>query len=140
MLLPDKLTTLLSVLSRQLLVKRYKSDIDNSQEYTLAPKLYSKESTIGRNSFIGQNCYFDASDKLNIGQNTLIAPNVFITTRNHRVEDKYQPIIKQGYAYKPVVIEDDCWIGFGAKIMPSRIGCWMCCRCRVCCYKISQSI
>ncbi|WP_145274031.1 acyltransferase [Planctomycetes bacterium SV_7m_r] len=47
----------------------------------------------------------------------MIAPNVFITDHQHRV-DSMIPIAEQGCEQRPVVIGDDVWIGTGAVILP----------------------
>jgi acetyltransferase-like isoleucine patch superfamily enzyme len=71
---------------------------------------------------------------VHIGQNCLISNNVFIASTTHhfkelphafiRVQDRI--IAKKGYNSnfsKKVIIEDDCWIGWGAVILPgSKIG------------------
>lgn len=119
MLIPSRIQDLLSYLSRYILVKRFKASIGNAVRIHFSVKVISpKNLRLGKNSFIGQGCYFDASDYITIGENTLIAPNVFIATRNHQFDDRIRPIKKQGYVYRPVIIGNDCWVGFGAKIMP----------------------
>lgn len=48
----------------------------------------------------------------------LFAGYVHITDHSHGYEDITQPILKQKLISKgPVIIEDDCWIGFGSEIL-----------------------
>lgn len=87
----------------------------------------------GDNIFIGNNvsinirCMLLDSNKITIGNNVLIAPGVQINTSTHpvelaeRVNPTWQPggsaYFWQTYAL-PITIEDDCWIGAGAIILP----------------------
>ena len=67
---------------------------------------------------IAHGVYLNASDKIVIGKNTAIAPFVkIITNQNPRLDVNklnrfYKPFIK------PVVIEDNVYIGTGAIILP----------------------
>jgi len=108
---------------------------------------YASNLHIGPNVFIGKNAWFDLSEKchlyigegthigrfcqisggwgdtntfIRIGKNVLIGERVFITESDHNYEDVTQPIIKQGSVSKgSVTIEDECWIGIGACILPN---------------------
>lgn len=77
------------------------------------------------NMYIGNNTYinggiFSISDnaKIIIGNDCLISYNVHFRTDMHNYEDKNKLIRKQGVREKNIIIEDDCWVGFGAQIMP----------------------
>lgn len=52
-----------------------------------------------------------------IGNDVRIAAQVLITSFEHNFDDPTQPIRTQGNTNKAVVIEDDVWIGAGAKIL-----------------------
>lgn len=52
-----------------------------------------------------------------IGDNVRIAAQVVIIPMNHIYEDPDTPIWKQGIRAKGIKIEDDVWIGAGAKIL-----------------------
>ncbi|MBD2059598.1 acyltransferase [Oculatella sp. FACHB-28] len=54
---------------------------------------------------------------IKIGKNCLIAPHVGIFANNHVYADPTQLIVEQGHSYEGIVIEDDCWLGYGAKVM-----------------------
>lgn len=54
-----------------------------------------------------------------IGKNVMMGPNVAIITENHRFDRMDVPIREQGYYdRKPVVINDDVWIGMRVIILP----------------------
>jgi len=72
---------------------------------------------LGNNSSIGINAWLTAY--VRIGNDVLMARDVIILTANHRFDDISMPIHAQGTEdYKPVVIEDDVWIGCRAIILP----------------------
>ena len=51
----------------------------------------------------------------------MMGPNCFIHHRNHRFDRTDVPMIEQGYSpSKPVIIEDDVWIGQDVTIMVGR--------------------
>jgi acetyltransferase-like isoleucine patch superfamily enzyme len=62
---------------------------------------------------------------ISIGRYTLLSANIFISSGNHRAFDAPHLLIKDqdlevsnsGRGVKPVVIEEDCWIGWSAAIM-----------------------
>jgi acetyltransferase-like isoleucine patch superfamily enzyme len=63
------------------------------------------------NVFIGRGTIIDSNLSVIIGRDVLIAPYCFITDTEHEFDDKTKPIFAQGWKYKPVIIEDDVWIG-----------------------------
>ena len=76
---------------------------------------------------IHDNVHITAIDKIYIGKNVLIAPNVLITDNAHGASEaeyldlapNLRPVVSKG----PVIIEDNVWIGEKASIMPGvRIG------------------
>ena len=74
---------------------------------------------IGDNSRIGTNCRLMISEKIIIGKNVEMGPDVIIMDINHEFDKVDIPIIRQGYkAAKPVIIEDDVWIGARVIILP----------------------
>jgi len=54
---------------------------------------------------------------VSIGNSVRIAAHCMIVSFDHNFDDRKVPITKQGITKKPVVIEDDVWIGAGAKIL-----------------------
>lgn len=77
---------------------------------------------IGENVYINYNCTILDGVKVSIGNNVLIAPNVSITATTHPIdpdERRRDKINKANVSIKkPVVIEDDVWIGMNAVILP----------------------
>lgn len=79
---------------------------------------YGYNIQIGDNVSIGRNCLINDVCDVKIGNNVLISPNVSIytgtCTTNYR-----RRFGNRGTQYgKPVVIEDDCWIGANVVILP----------------------
>lgn len=87
---------------------------------------------IGSNVTINTGCTFVDCNKITIGNNVLIAPDVRIYTATHPIElnERLTPTeTTRGTEYTrhtfalPVTIEDGCWIGGGVIILPGvRIG------------------
>ena len=78
---------------------------------------------VGKNSGWGVGCFINAGGGVTIGDNVLIGPRVVIHSLNHVYKDASVLIRLQGHVAKPVVIEDDVWIGAGAVILPGvRVG------------------
>ena len=81
---------------------------------------------IGDNVTINTSCTFVDCNKITIGSNVLIAPNVQLYTATHPIdlEERLFPIetedgvkwVRRTYAL-PITIEDGCWIGGGTIIL-----------------------
>lgn len=82
---------------------------------------------LGNNVSVNMNCSFIDCNRITIGNNVLIASNVQIYTATHPVElderltpewtpDSHEYFCRT-YAL-PVTIEDGCWIGGGAILLP----------------------
>lgn len=72
---------------------------------------------ICKGTIINSNCWINASGKVLIGKNVLIAPNVAITSSSHRHDLCYN-IKDQGMKISDVTIEDNVWVGAGVAILP----------------------
>lgn len=72
--------------------------------------------SIGNNTTIGYHTYIFASEKIEIGDNCLIAPFVYLVDSDHNIE-KSNLINEQGNKTKSIKIGNDVWIGTGAKIL-----------------------
>lgn len=67
---------------------------------------------------IGKGNSFASIDRIEIGKNVLFAGYVHLTDHSHGYEDINKPIKKQKLISKgPIVIEDDCWLGFQSEIL-----------------------
>ena len=83
-----------------------------------AGKLYDPKITIGDRCWIGIRNSFAAIEGIKIGNDVLFAGYVHITDHSHGYEDIDKPIVEQSLISKgPVVIEDQCWLGFGCEIL-----------------------
>jgi maltose O-acetyltransferase len=72
--------------------------------------------SVGRGSFVNTGCLFDAWAPITIGQRCAIGPGVMVLTSTHIPGDHAQRAgAVEGRA---VTIEDGCWIGARATILP----------------------
>ncbi|MEH1921131.1 acyltransferase [Nostoc sp.] len=72
---------------------------------------------IGQNTFIGPSVCIGGPGDIKIGQNCLIAAQTAIYANNHNFADSTEAIKYQGITCKGIVIEDDCWLGSGVKVL-----------------------
>lgn len=90
-------------------------ELDNTT--TLIPPFYTdfgKNIKIGKNCFIQQECTFFDRGGIIIGDHVLIAPKVNLITLNHDIH----PDRRRDTFAKPIVIEDNAWIGINCTILP----------------------
>lgn len=79
---------------------------------------YNPKIIIGESTWIGKNASIAAIDRVEIGKNVLFAGCVHITDHSHGYEDILRPMSPQPLISKgPVIIEDDCWLGFSCEIL-----------------------
>jgi len=74
--------------------------------------------SIGDYSGIGENSILGQDEEIRIGNNVLIGPHLMIFTQNHNFGDRNKLIREQGATRKPVIIEDDVWIGARVILLP----------------------
>jgi acetyltransferase-like isoleucine patch superfamily enzyme len=72
---------------------------------------------IGSHVYVGPYSILRGDGGLRIGDDVLISPQVVIMSANHNYRDKSRLIREQGETFKGIVIENDVWIGAGAKVM-----------------------
>lgn len=72
---------------------------------------------IGKNSGVGQMSVLYGNGGLVIGDNVMIAGQCFIVASSHRYDQLDIPMMLQGVTAKGITIEDNVWIGAGAKIL-----------------------
>ncbi len=72
---------------------------------------------IGSNVSVNAYAILWGAGGIKIGDNVRIASHSVIVSFDHNFEDRDRPITSQGVTHKPIVIEDDVWIGAGAKIL-----------------------
>jgi len=71
---------------------------------------------IGKNTTFGYHSFIFASNKVEIGDNCLIAPFVYIVDSDHGIK-KNQRINQQPNETAPIKIGNDVWIGTDVKIL-----------------------
>ena len=92
--------------------------LETRGEKTKRPKI-----DIGDNTSIHFYFHCGAVESVKIGKSVLIAGNVYISDHDHVISNPDIPPRHAGWAIKPVIIEDEVWIGEGAKILKGvRVG------------------
>lgn len=72
--------------------------------------------TIGKNTTIGYHTFIFSSEKIEIGDNCLIAPFVYLVDSDHSIK-KEKLINQQPNQTAPIKIGNDVWLGTNAKIL-----------------------
>lgn len=100
---------------RELFSKLTASKIDESC-FIIPPfhTEFGKNTKIGKNVFINSCCRFQDNGGIEIGDKTMIGPNVTIVTVNHEIN----PETRINAIPKPVKIGKNVWIGAGCTILP----------------------
>jgi maltose O-acetyltransferase len=76
-----------------------------------------EQISIGDHSGLGVNC--SVTGPVTIGCDVMMGPDVIVMTENHATADVTRPMRGQGaLPRRPVVIEDDVWIGSRVIILP----------------------
>ena len=75
---------------------------------------FGKNTKIGKNVFINSCCRFQDNGGIEIGDKTMIGPNVTIVTLNHDIS----PETRINVTPKPVKIEENVWVGADCTILP----------------------
>jgi len=85
--------------------------------FRLIPPFYAtggRETHVGRNVFINQNCTFYDLGGLDIGDDVMIGPNVSLITSGHPLQPSRRRAATTG---KPIVIGRNVWIAAGAIVI-----------------------
>ena len=72
---------------------------------------------IGEHTFIGPYTCIAGPGNIKIGKLCLIAAHTGIVANNHIFSDPIEMIDYQGITRQGVVIEDNCWLGYGVKVL-----------------------
>jgi acetyltransferase-like isoleucine patch superfamily enzyme len=76
--------------------------------------------TIGSGTNIGRRSVISAVTRIEIQENVLLAPAVFVTDHNHEYSDPDVPICNQGVrSGGSLTIESNCWLGYGSMVIAS---------------------
>ena len=78
---------------------------------------YGGTIDIGENVFVGPYSVLYGHGGLRIGDNCLIAAHTVIVPSNHTFADVSVPIREQSQSSLGITIEEDVWIGCGARIL-----------------------
>lgn len=81
---------------------------------------YGYNITIGNHVVIGRNCTVNDVGEVKIGDNCVIGPNVSIFTASLPTDPKKRKGGQGPQVGRGITIEQDCWIGGGAIILPGR--------------------
>ena len=72
---------------------------------------------IGKGTYIGPYTCISCYGRLKIGRDCLIASHSSIYAHNHIFADPRQKIGSQGIRNQGIIIEDDCWLGSGVRVV-----------------------
>lgn len=78
---------------------------------------YGGKIQIGENCTVNSFCHISGNGVVEIGNNVLIATQCVIISANHNFDRVDVPIANQGETRKKIVIEDNCWLGAGVKVL-----------------------
>jgi acetyltransferase-like isoleucine patch superfamily enzyme len=74
-------------------------------------------ASIGNNVYIGSGAFIRAEGGLTLGSNVIFSRNIVLYTISHNYEGEYLPYDSTTIK-RPVVIEDNVWIGMNVTIAP----------------------
>jgi acetyltransferase-like isoleucine patch superfamily enzyme len=73
---------------------------------------------MGDNSNIGAYSFIGCSGFIEIGSNVMMGPRVTLLAETHNYGDTHRTMKSQGVSRSTILIEDNCWIGAGAQVLP----------------------
>ena len=73
--------------------------------------------SIGDGTSIHFRFHVGAARRVSIGRNVLIAGDVFVTDHDHEPPAPGRPRVSGRLRVAPTVIDDDCWLGEGARVL-----------------------
>ena len=85
---------------------------------TILKAYHLNRLVIGRDTWIGQDCFFHSGGGILIGNEVGIGPKVSILTSQHRPVNREEPVLFSPIEFKPVHLEDGCDIGVNATLLP----------------------
>jgi bifunctional N-acetylglucosamine-1-phosphate-uridyltransferase/glucosamine-1-phosphate-acetyltransferase GlmU-like protein len=89
----------------------------------LCSGLFKKDKLVIRSgTYVNRYTIFDAHEKIEVGCNCMVGPHCYFTDANHGMAAG-RPVNQQSMDKKPVIIEDDVWLGAGVIVLRGvRIG------------------
>ena len=85
----------------------------NYTSYIVFPDKIQLGKNVWKSFALSGNCYFQAINGIEIGDDTIFAPGIKIISANHDVNDLAKHALE-----KPVIIGKNCWLGAGSIILP----------------------
>jgi acetyltransferase-like isoleucine patch superfamily enzyme len=73
--------------------------------------------TIGEHTYIGPYVCMAGPGLIKIGKDCMIASHSSLYANNHIFSDPNKRFREQGVSTKGIVIEDDCWLGTGVRVL-----------------------
>ena len=84
---------------------------------------YEGHVTLGDDCFVGAYTILNGFGGITVGNNALIAGHCHVVSGDHGFGDLSRPMNQQPIIGKGIVLEDDVWLGAGAKVLDGvRIG------------------
>lgn len=80
--------------------------------------VHADRIVVGRNFAVNSNTYLNGIGGLTIGNDVLIGSSVTISSGVHPIEGREPAVIARQSIPKPIIIEDDVWIGAGVVLIP----------------------
>ncbi len=74
---------------------------------------------VGDNTIISESCFISACNRIVIGENVGVSPNVMIIDNSRKIGDISRPSKEQDLKIGYVDIGADSWIAYGACVMPN---------------------
>lgn len=100
------------------LLRKIAKHVGKGVYYGAYAQITHKENfSIGDYSGIPIRAWFDASGSIEIKNSVMIGPEVMIYSSNHRYASTGS-LVGLGHIKKPVIINDNCWIGARSIILP----------------------
>lgn len=81
-------------------------------------QMFTPKLMIGNNVSFEQGIHLICADSIKIGSNVTVSAYVMIMDTSHDYNDLGRSVLEQHLSTNSVEIEDSCFIGFGARIMP----------------------
>lgn len=77
--------------------------------------------TVGPGSAIGPFTTVFGAGGVTIGAGCSVAGHSMIVSSTHTIAERDRPIRDQGYTSKPIILEDDVWLGANCTVLPSTV-------------------
>ena len=72
---------------------------------------------LGDGCFVGPNCVLFGAGGISMGARSMLSPGVVIASHGHRYGRSETPMRDQPSEFKPVVLEENVWVGSNATIL-----------------------